>query len=101
MRIPKKRKPTGPGQYIKKYIIEGQNISQAQLATLLNTTRKTINLIVLEKQGISLDMAHRLSKLTKTNIEFWLNAQRAVEIWEYRHSKSYKNLPNIKPLLAS
>jgi plasmid maintenance system antidote protein VapI len=45
-------------------------------------------------------MALRLSRLFGNSPEFWLNAQRAVDLWEANRSIA-ANLRSIKPLNAA
>ena len=100
MLIPENRKPTTPGYYIRKYVIEACGIHQGELARRLDVTRKTVNLLINEKSRVTVDMAHRLARLTQTEPEFWLNAQRAVDIWEFRQSASFEKSQHIEPVVA-
>ena len=67
-----KRKPTHPGEILKKDFMEPLELSQSQLAKELNTTFRTINEIVNEKRNLSPEMAVRLSKYFGTSEELWL-----------------------------
>ena len=59
-----------------------------------------INEIVLEKRGITVDTALRLSRYFGTTFEFWLNLQRAYEIGLARDIQK-AILREVKPRLAS
>ena len=52
------------------------------LAEKLGVSRQTINELLLEKRAVSPAMALRLSRLFGNTPEFWLNAQRAVDLWK-------------------
>ncbi|MDH4327952.1 MAG: HigA family addiction module antitoxin [Nitrospira sp.] len=41
-----------------------------------------MNEVLRERRAVSPEMALRLSGLFGNTAEFWLNAQRAVELWE-------------------
>jgi addiction module HigA family antidote len=95
-----KRKPTHPGEILKKEFMEPLKISQSSLARELNTTFRTINEIVNEKRNISPDMAVRLAKYFGTSAELWLNLQNQHDLYIVKYRKqdilnkirSYKEL---------
>jgi addiction module HigA family antidote len=41
-----------------------------------------VNELLRERRAVSPEMALRLSQLFGNTAEFWLNAQRAVDLWE-------------------
>ena len=45
-------------------------------------SRQTVNELLRERRALSPDMALRLSQLFGNSAEFWLNAQRAVDLWD-------------------
>ena len=47
--------------------------------------RQTINELLRERRALSPSMALRLSRLFGNSPEFWLNAQRAVDLWQARN----------------
>ena len=61
----------GPGQIISREM-QALNWKQEDLAQILGLTPKTINLILNNKQGITIDTAILLAKAFKTSPEFWL-----------------------------
>lgn len=97
--IPTKR-PTHPGVFIKEDILSELSITQEQLAKLLGISRRTINQLVNEKRGISVDIALRLSTFTKTSPEMWLNLQTAIDLWDACHAPNFKDIKNIRPYAA-
>jgi addiction module HigA family antidote len=52
------------------------------LASALGVSRQTINELIRERRALSPEMAIRLARLFGNSPEFWLNAQRAVDLWE-------------------
>jgi addiction module HigA family antidote len=78
---PMTRKPTHPGQMLREDFMPDYHLSVANLAEALGVSRQTVNEIVHERRAISTEMALRLSKLFGNSAEFWLNAQRTVDLW--------------------
>ena len=63
-----------PGYYIAE-IIEDMGISQAEFAIRVGTTAKTISTLVNGQINLSNDIAKKLSAMTGTGIDVWLNLQ--------------------------
>ncbi len=82
-----RRKPTHPGEILKKEFMEPLKISQSLLAKELNTTFRTINEIVNEKRNISPEMAVRLAKYFGTSEELWLNLQNQHDLYVVKCKK--------------
>lgn len=82
MMIPKGRKPSGPGVFIKEFILDGRKMTQGQLAKALHVRRETVSRIVNEHSSVTAVMAMKLAKVTGTTPELWLNAQRSVDLWK-------------------
>ena len=93
--LPKNRKPTLPGDILKFEFLEPLNKTQQQLADALGITRVRVNEIISGKRSITPDTAFRLAKYFKTTPDFWLNAQKSVDLFEA--ARRMKHLP--KPLL--
>ena len=91
------RKPTHPGEILKKEFLEPLGITQSQLAKDIHTTFRTINEIVNEKRNISPDMAIRLSRYFSTSAELWLNLQNQYDLYVAKEKKR-NSLEDIKPL---
>jgi len=88
MRIPKNRHPSHPGEIIKKFILDEFKISQTMLSERLNVSRRTINQLVNKQRPLSTIMALRLSKLTNTSPEYWINFQTAYDLFLIQNDKS-------------
>jgi addiction module HigA family antidote len=70
------------------------------MAKVLGVSRQTVNELLRERRAVSPEMALRLSRLFGNTPEFWLNAQRAIDLWETARTTS-KKLERISPLKAA
>ncbi len=92
MRDPK-RKPTHPGEVLRADVLPGLDMSQTEFAKRLGVSRLSVSELLLEKRGLSPDMAIRIGKLTNTTPESWLRMQQALDLWELeRDSKRYRDI---------
>jgi addiction module HigA family antidote len=72
-------------------------LTTAGLAEALGVSRQTINEVLREKRAISPVMALRLAQLFGNTPEFWLNAQRAYDLWQAKQDYQ-PAIKKIKPL---
>jgi len=63
----------------------------------LKVSRQTVNELLRERRAVSPEMALRLGRLFGNRPEFWLNAQRAVDLWEAERSVGAQ-IERIEPL---
>jgi len=56
-------------------------LTAATLAEALRVSRQTVNELLRGRRAFTPAMALRLSRLFGNTPEFWLNAQRAVDLW--------------------
>jgi addiction module HigA family antidote len=70
------------------------------LAEAIGVSRQSINELLRERRAISPEMALRLSRLFGNSPEFWLNAQRAVDLWD-THKALWEEMGRIRPLTAA
>ena len=97
MRDPK-RKPTHPGEVLRTDVLPGLDMTQTEFAKRLGVSRLSVSELLLEKRGLSPDMAIRIGKLTNTTPESWLRMQEALDLWALeRHTKRYRD---IEPVAA-
>jgi antitoxin HigA-1 len=96
----RKRCPTHPGKLLREEILPAAELTQAELATRLGVSRRSISDLLRERRALTPDMAHRLARVFETTPEFWMNLQQAVDIWETLalHRREYARL---KPLKAA
>ncbi len=93
-------KPTHPGEMLREDFMPDYELTAASLAEALGVSRQTVNEILRERRAISPSMALMLSRLLGNSPEFWLNAQRAVDLWEAK-KRQEKKLKRIQPLTAA
>jgi antitoxin HigA-1 len=94
---PMKRRPTHPGEVLREEFFSDYELSVSGLATAIGVSRQSINDLLRERRGISPEMALRLSRLFGNSPEFWLNLQRAVDLWDASVAIQ-KDVRNITPL---
>ena len=75
-------RPIHPGEMLREDFMPDYGLSVAGLAQALSVSRQTVNELVRERRALSADMALRLSLLFGNSAEFWLDAQRAVDLWD-------------------
>jgi len=85
------REPTTPGEILSEEFLRPLHMTQKQLADHIGCDVKVINRIVNGHCALTAEVALKLSAALNTSPEFWLNAQKAVEI--YDASKRLKKLP--------
>lgn len=76
------RKPTTVGDVLLYEYLEPLGLKILDLAEILNVHRNTVSALVNNNRKLTPDMAFRLSAAFETSVEFWLNLQNSVDIWE-------------------
>ena len=95
-----KRKPTHPGEMLREDFIPDYDLSVSALAEALGVSRQSVNELLRERRAVSPEMAIRLGRLFSNSAEFWLNAQRAVDLWEANQALK-SEVARIRPLNAA
>jgi addiction module HigA family antidote len=96
----RKLRPTHPGEMLREDFLPDYGLTATSLAVALGVSRQTVNELLRERRAVSPEMALRLSRLFGNSPEFWLNAQRAVDLWDA--AKTLKaQVKRIKPLKAA
>lgn len=93
----RKRKPTSPGEILREEFLKPLGLTQRQLADHLGWGLKVINRIVNDRTSLTPEMALKLGAAFRTSPEFWLNAQKAVDL--YHAAEALGSLPT--PLLRA
>jgi addiction module HigA family antidote len=84
----RKVRPTHPGEMLREDFFPDYGLTVSSFAKALGVSRQTVNELLRERRAVSPEMALRLSRLFGNTPEFWLNAQRAVDLWDAaRHLK--------------
>jgi addiction module HigA family antidote len=94
---PLQRRPVHPGEMLREDFLPEYGLTVATLATAVGVSRQSINELVGERRAVSPEMAVRLARLFGNSPEFWLNAQRAVDLWD-ASQKLKGDVSRIKPL---
>jgi addiction module HigA family antidote len=97
--LPKSRRPIHPGQILREEYLEPLQMTQEQLGKALGITRVRVNEIVLGKRKITTDTAYRLARFFSTSVDFWLNLQRRVDLFDTLQGKE-REYENISPLAS-
>jgi addiction module HigA family antidote len=95
-----RRRPTHPGEMLREDFLPDYGLTVAGLAEALGVSRQTVNELLRERRTLSPEMALRLSRLFGNSPEFWLNAQRAVDLWDAAQAIR-SDVDRIKPLSAA
>ena len=92
-----KRRPTHPGEMLGEDFMPDYRLTVAGLAEAVGVSRQSINELLRGRRAVSPEMALRLSRLFGNSPEFWLNAQRAVDLWDAAQAIK-GDMARIKPL---
>ncbi|WP_395621425.1 HigA family addiction module antitoxin [Dokdonella sp.] len=98
--ISMKRKPTHPGEMLREDFLPDYGLSVSGLAADLGVSRQSVNELLRERRAVSPEMALRLARLFGNSPEFWINAQRSVDLWEAVQAIG-NDVARIKPLIAA
>ena len=78
--------PAHPGSILREDILKEMKLSITKTAEYLHISRKHLSEIVNEGASISAEMAVRLELGFGVSAEFWLDMQKAYDIWRVKHS---------------
>ena len=95
--MPRRRRPTTPGEILREEFLIPLGMTQKQVADHLACDVKVVNRIVNGRTSVTAEMALKLGAAFRTTPEFWLNAQKAVDL--HHAARRLANLP--KPLLRA
>lgn len=89
------RRPTSPGEILKKEFMEPLGITISQLSELSRIKSSTISRLINNKTTVTPLTALKLGRLFKTTPAFWLNLQQAVDIHDTMVIKEVSNDVNL------
>jgi len=78
--------PVHPGAILREDILKEIKLSVTRAAENLQVSRKQLSEVVNEGAAISAEMAVRLEDAFGVSAEFWLDMQKAYDIWKVKHS---------------
>ena len=76
-----RRRPTHPGEMLREDFLPDYGLTASGLANAIGVSRQSVNELLRGRRAVSPEMALRLGKLFGNSPAFWLNAQRAVDLW--------------------
>jgi len=97
--IPTNRPPTSPGEMLKEEFLEPMGLTQQQLADGIGVSYQRVNELINGKRGITTSTALRLAKYFSTSPDFWLNMQRATDIYQVMN-KEAEDIEMIQPVIT-
>jgi addiction module HigA family antidote len=84
---------------LREDFLPDYRLTVSGLAEALGVSRQSVNELLRERRALSPEMALRLARLFGNSPEFWINAQRAVDLWDAARAIS-QDVARIKPLHA-
>jgi len=94
------RRPTHPGEILHEDFMPDYGLTVTTLADAVGVSRQSINELLRQRRALSPEMALRLARLFGNTPDFWLNAQRAVDLWDAEQAIR-DQIRRIKPLSAA
>jgi addiction module HigA family antidote len=82
---------------LREDFLTDYGLSVSALAEAIGVSRQSVNELLRERRSLSPEMALRLSRLFGNTPEFWLNAQRAIDLWEAAEALK-DDVARIRPL---
>lgn len=80
------RRPTSPGVILREHYLVPRDLSVAALARAVEHSYKHMSQVVNGRAAIEARLACKLADVLGTTPEFWLNLQKAVDLWEARQA---------------
>ena len=96
----RKIRPTHPGEMLREEFLTDYGLTISGLAKAIGVLRQTVNELLRERRAVTPEMALRLARMFGNTPEFWLNTQRAVDLWDAERTLR-KNVNRITPLSAA
>jgi addiction module HigA family antidote len=91
------RRPVHPGEMLREDFMPDYGLTVSRLADALGVSRQSVNELVRERRAVSPEMALRLGRLFGNSPEFWLNLQRAVDLYDAA-AATQVDVQRIRPL---
>ena len=84
--------PPHPGEVLKELYLEPLELTVTDAAKGLGITRKTLSAIINQRQGISPEMALRLSKAFNTSPDLWIKMQMKFDLWKAQENVNLSSI---------
>jgi antitoxin HigA-1 len=92
-------RPIHPGEMLREDFMPDFDLGVTELARALCVSRQSVNELIRERRAVSPEMALRLARLFGNSAEFWLNAQRAVDLWDAEQAAG-PDIERVEPLVV-
>ena len=93
-------RPVHPGEVLREDFLKPLGMSANALANALSVPASRINDIVLERRGVTVDTAMRLTRYFGGDVQTWMNLQIAYEIKNAEKTLSKRVKTEVQPLAA-
>jgi len=94
----KMKSPPHPGRLIRQECLEPLDLSITRAADILGVTRLTLSNLVNGKNGVSPEMAIRLSKAFGSSPEVWLGLQMDYDLAQAEKKSSRIKVKKVMPV---
>ncbi|MHB0991340.1 MAG: HigA family addiction module antitoxin [Burkholderiales bacterium] len=88
--------PPHLGEFIREAYLIPNNLSSRELSTKLGVATSTVSRILKGTNGISPEMALRLSKSLGRSPESWLSMQDSYDLWQTKQAIDLRDVVKIK-----
>ena len=78
--------PVHPGSVLREDILNEMKLTITKAAENLKVSRKQLSEVINESAAITAEMAVRLEAAFGISAEFWLDMQKAFDIWKVKQS---------------
>ncbi len=78
--------PPSPGEVLRRYIVDGERITQDELAAAMGVSRLTVNQLINGKRAVTAETALRLARVLRTTPDFWLDLQRKIYLFKAKQA---------------
>ena len=94
-----KRKPASVSEILIEEFLQPMGLTQTALADAMGVPRKHVNELCNDRRAVTAPTALILARVFGNSPDFWLNAQRRMDLWEATHSPREKaRIKRAKPL---
>ena len=88
--------PPHPGEFIAEVYLVPNSLSGRELAAKLGVAASTLNRVLTGANGISPEMALRLSKALGRSPESWLTMQYNHDLWQAKQKVDLGNVSRVR-----
>ena len=94
-----KRKPATVGEILLEEFMRPMGLTQTALAEAMGVQRKHVNELCNDRRAMTAATALILARVFANSPDFWLNAQRRIDLWEAMNNPGErKRIERARPL---